>query len=54
MTVSQPGGPATRVREIDRPPDEALRLAAQAAKRVRERATPVRIEALDKNKDFAK
>jgi hypothetical protein len=48
MTVSQPGGPATRVREIDRPPDEALRLAAQAAKRVRERATPVRIRFIER------
>lgn len=46
--MSHPDRAATRAREFRRPSDEALRVAAQAAKRARDRATPVRIRFIER------
>ena len=48
ISMSHPDRAATRAREFRRPSDEALRVAAQAAKRARDRATPVRIRFIER------
>ena len=46
--MPHPDRAATRAREFGRPSEEALRIAAQAAKRVHGRTTPVRIRFIER------